>query len=67
MSSRSAPNQANATNEATGWLCCNFVVVVVLDGALIICLGMLFLALYYFFLPLFCQISSHFRGMLTYC
>jgi hypothetical protein len=33
MCSRSAPTQANVTNETTGWLCCNFVVYAVLDGA----------------------------------
>jgi hypothetical protein len=33
MCSRSAPAQANVTNETTGWLCCNIVINIVLDGA----------------------------------
>jgi hypothetical protein len=67
MCSRSAPTQVIVTNETTGWLCCNFVVYVVLDGADQLA-GNAILAVYYFSPPFFyCQITCRFRGMLTYC
>jgi hypothetical protein len=55
MCSRSAPTQANVTNETTGWLCCNFVINIVLDGADHVA-GNDILVMYYIFPPLFAKL-----------
>lgn len=63
MCSRSAPTQANVTNETTGWLCCNFVVNIVLDGADHMAENDILVTCMYYFSP-FCKIADHLRGML---
>lgn len=74
MCSRSAPIQANVTNETTGWLCCNFVIYVVLDGADQLA-GNDILAVYYFFpsffffarLPVISEACSLIVKIMSFC